>query len=174
MEFTLVFVLGLLLQLPFISAHRAEQAIIGGEFIDIATGSEFNGLGTFANLPYVNCLNTNASHEGRYDIAILGAPFDTVSPLCCTTAIFKIDSLSKSVTGRPGARFGPAGIRRGSQRMSPSDAWNIYTGENTFLSWAKIVDCGDVRMTYLDNTVALKQLDKAHQVRSRTLPNVNC
>lgn len=48
--------------------------------------------------------------------------------------------------------------------MMPSDAWNIYTGENTFMSWAKIVDCGDVRMTYLDNTVALKQLDKAHQV----------
>jgi len=66
--------------------------------------------------------------------------------------------------------------------MAPSDAWNIYTGkalsiprkfyltrgplgENTFLSWAKIVDCGDVRMTPLDNTIALKQLDKAPQVR---------
>lgn len=36
-------------------------------------------------------------------------------------------------------------------------------GENAFKSWAKIVDCGDVRMTFLDNTVALKQLDKAHQ-----------
>jgi hypothetical protein len=48
--------------------------------------------------------------------------------------------------------------------MSPEEAWNIYTQENTLLSWAKIVDCGDVRMTYLDNTVALKQLDKAHQV----------
>jgi hypothetical protein len=33
------------------------------------------------------------------------------------------------------------------------------------MSWAKIVDCGDVRMTPLDNTIALKQLDKAHQVR---------
>jgi agmatinase len=32
------------------------------------------------------------------------------------------------------------------------------------MSWAKIVDCGDVRMTPLDNTIALKQLDKAHQV----------
>ena len=68
------------------------------------------------------------------------------------------------MTGRPGARFGPAGIRKGSQRITPRDAWNIYTGENTFMSWARIVDCGDVRMTYLDNTVALKQLDRAHQV----------
>ena len=32
------------------------------------------------------------------------------------------------------------------------------------MSWAKIVDCGDVRMTFLDNTVALKQLDRAHEV----------
>ena len=38
------------------------------------------------------------------------------------------------------------------------------TGKNTFKSWAKIVDCGDVRMTFLDNTIALKQLEKAHQV----------
>lgn len=37
-------------------------------------------------------------------------------------------------------------------------------GENIFKSWAKIVDCGDVAMTVLDNTVALKQLDKAHSV----------
>ena len=26
------------------------------------------------------------------------------------------------------------------------------------------MDCGDVRMTFLDNTIALKQLEKAHQV----------
>jgi arginase family enzyme len=37
-------------------------------------------------------------------------------------------STIQSVTGRPGARFGPAGIRRGSQRISPDDAWSIYTG----------------------------------------------
>ncbi len=30
--------------------------------------------------------------------------------------------------------------------------------------WAKIVDCGDAPLTFLDNTVALKQLDKAHKV----------
>ena len=39
-----------------------------------------------------------------------------------------------------------------------------HLGENTFMSWAKIVDCGDVRMTFLDNRIALKQLEKAHQV----------
>lgn len=51
----------------------------GGDFIDVTTGSQFFGLGTFANLPYVNCLSPNEDGEGRYDIAIMGAPFDTVS-----------------------------------------------------------------------------------------------
>lgn len=38
------------------------------------------------------------------------------------------------------------------------------SGENSFASWAKIVDCGDAPLTFLDNTVALKQLEKAHKV----------
>ena len=38
-------------------------------------------------------------------------------------------------------------------------------GENSFLDWAKIVDCGDAPLTFLDNTVALRQLEKAHKVR---------
>ena len=65
--------------------------------------------------------------------------------------------------------------------MSPSFAWSIYngeafsyrpilpwltslTGENTYMSWAEILDCGDAPLTFLDNTVALKQLEKAHKV----------
>jgi len=38
-------------------------------------------------------------------------------------------------------------------------------GENSLDDWAKIVDCGDAPLTFLDNTVALKQLEKAHKVR---------
>jgi hypothetical protein len=37
-------------------------------------------------------------------------------------------------------------------------------GENSFLDWAKIVDCGDAPLTFLDNTFALKQLGRAHEV----------
>ena len=47
--------------------------------IDIITGSQYNGLTTFASLPYVNCFTEE--NIGNYDIAILGAPFDTVSIL---------------------------------------------------------------------------------------------
>lgn len=39
----------------------------------------FSGLTTYANLPYVHCLQDGGEVE-KYDIAILGAPFDTVSP----------------------------------------------------------------------------------------------
>lgn len=32
------------------------------------------------------------------------------------------------------------------------------------VDWATIVDCGDAKLTWLDNTVALARLDKAHRV----------
>lgn len=47
--------------------------------VDIVTGSQFSGLKTFANLPYVNCFSDEEAENKKYDIAILGAPFDTVS-----------------------------------------------------------------------------------------------
>ena len=83
----------------------------GSEDADI-TGAKFAGLTTFANLPYVHCLDKSGSE--KYDIAILGAPFDT------------------GVTARPGARFGPNGIRAGSRRIHPDSAWSIYNGRNLF------------------------------------------
>ena len=58
---------------------HAHQHYMSDSFIDITTDSEFFGLSTFANIPYVNCLKADETQEGRYDIAILGAPFDTVS-----------------------------------------------------------------------------------------------
>lgn len=53
---------------------------------------KFSGLSTFANLPWVHCLSPDDQVD-KYDIAFLGAPFDT------------------GTTGRPGSRFGPDGIR---------------------------------------------------------------
>jgi len=45
---------------------------------DIITGGAFAGLTTFANLPYVQCISSS-NHIEKYDIAFLGAPFDTVA-----------------------------------------------------------------------------------------------
>lgn len=58
-------------------------------FLDL---DRFAGLTTFSNLPWVHCLSEETDIE-KYDIAFLGAPFDTAT------------------TGRPGTRYGPTGIR---------------------------------------------------------------
>ncbi|KAI1089880.1 arginase [Rostrohypoxylon terebratum] len=132
---------------------KSSSLDINGD-IDIVTGSQFNGLVTYANLPYLNCLSDKEAEGNKYDIAILGAPFDT------------------GVTARPGARYGPRGIRIGSQRKGAGFSWSVYTGRNPLKSWATVVDCGDVPLTWLDNNVALAQLDKAHTVISgRTASN---
>ncbi|KAF7538930.1 hypothetical protein G7054_g2535 [Neopestalotiopsis clavispora] len=134
------------LQRPILPAGAAYR---GDDDIDIISGSQFSGLKTYAGLPYLNCISDAEAAAGKpYDIAVLGAPFDT------------------GVTARPGARYGPTGIRVGSQRIGPNMAWSVYTGKNPLKSWAAITDCGDVPLIWLDNTYALKQLDKAHRVVS--------
>lgn len=114
--------------------------------IDLTTDA-VGGLTSFAHLPYVPCFDSKGDEEvGRYDIAVLGAPFDTATSY------------------RPGARFGPHGIRDGSRRVRGPHSWNLYSGRNSFEEWAKIVDCGDAPLTFVDNTMALKQLGKAYKV----------
>ena len=54
-----------------------QKPMINDDGVDITTGSDFFGLMTFANLPYANCFKS--SDMDAYDIAIMGAPFDTVS-----------------------------------------------------------------------------------------------
>ncbi|KAG6357369.1 hypothetical protein INS49_013246 [Diaporthe citri] len=124
--------------------------------IDLTTDAT-GGLTSFAHLPYVPCFDSKAHEEvGRYDIAVLGAPFDTATSY------------------RPGARFGPHGIRDGSRRVRGPHSWNLYSGRNSFEEWAKIVDCGDAPLTFVDNTVALKQLGKAYKITTgRTASNAS-
>lgn len=65
--------------------HSAAQKPLGvqsgdDDDVDILYGSQFSGLTTYANIPYINCLSDEAAESSsKYDIAILGAPFDTVS-----------------------------------------------------------------------------------------------
>lgn len=70
---------------------------------DFTEDTPYQGIAYFAHLNYSNCFSP--SSDGTYDIGILGAPFDM------------------GVTYRPGARFGPAGTRMGSRRLSPSMAY---------------------------------------------------
>ncbi|KAH8731071.1 arginase family-domain-containing protein [Phaeosphaeriaceae sp. PMI808] len=100
----------------------------------------FSGISTFAHLPHTRCLT---HPQSTYDIAILGAPFDT------------------AVSYRPGARFGPRAIRAGSARQTPFRGYNPRAGLNPFTSWASIVDCGDIPVTPFDNALALRQMSEA-------------
>lgn len=64
---------------------------------DRQADSVFSGISTFGRLPFFPCLGSDAE---KFDIAFLGAPFDT------------------GTSYRPGARFGPSGIRQGSRRLN--------------------------------------------------------
>ncbi|OAQ99139.1 hypothetical protein LLEC1_05840 [Akanthomyces lecanii] len=97
----------------------------------------FSGIGTFAHLDYVKCLTNPAE---RYDIAIVGVPFDT------------------AVSYRPGARFGPRFIRAASARQIGYRSYNPRANVNPYQNWAKIVDCGDIPVTPYDNAIAREQM----------------
>ncbi|KAL6881401.1 Arginase/agmatinase/formimionoglutamate hydrolase [Trichoderma novae-zelandiae] len=109
----------------------------------------FNGIGSFAHLDYVKCL-TNPRE--KYDIAIIGAPFDN------------------AVSFRPGARFGPRAIRQASSRQTSMRAFNPRANVNPYQNWAKIVDCGDIPITPFDNTIAIEQMTQAFKNLGRARP----
>ncbi|KAI5295990.1 hypothetical protein KEM52_006154 [Ascosphaera acerosa] len=100
----------------------------------------FTGISTFAHLKHHECL---LDPSISYDIAVVGAPFDT------------------AVSYRPGARFGPRAIRAASARQMAPNTYNTRAGINPYMSWAKIVDCGDIPVSPMDNGVAERQLEQA-------------
>lgn len=108
----------------------------------------FTGHASFAHLKPVKCL---VEPEERYDIAVIGAPFDT------------------AVSYRPGARFGPRAIRAASARQMAGTSFNTRAGINPYSSWATIKDCGDIPITPFDNGVAERQMYEAFlELGSRT------
>jgi hypothetical protein len=64
---------------PPVSGYTTDQAILGGYNDPDISQPKFAGLMTYANLPYVHCLAADREEVEGFDIAILGAPFDTVS-----------------------------------------------------------------------------------------------
>ncbi|KZT58700.1 Arginase/deacetylase [Calocera cornea HHB12733] len=97
-------------------------------------------LMSFGYADPLRCFGTDK--ETPFDVAIIGAPFDT------TTSY------------RPGARFGPMGIRQGSRRMHIGSINVPYKTRVT--DHLHVVDCGDVPMTFVDNKVAIRQLETAN------------
>ncbi|KAF2214991.1 hypothetical protein CERZMDRAFT_82869 [Cercospora zeae-maydis SCOH1-5] len=112
------------------------------EDLDAKWGADwgFSGISTFAHLPHTRCLQ---NPDQEFDIAILGAPFDT------------------AVTYRPGARFGPRAIRAAAGRQTAFRGYNPRAGINPYQSWAQIIDCGDIPISPFDNALALRQMTEA-------------
>ncbi|KIW40140.1 agmatinase, variant 1 [Exophiala oligosperma] len=75
-----------------------------------------------------------------------GAPFDT------------------GTSYRPGARFGPSGIRQGSRRLNLYGGYNVPMKSNPFNFWGKVLDCGDIPVTSYDNHYALQQIEDGHNM----------
>ncbi|MEW2357485.1 agmatinase [Spirillospora sp. NPDC029432] len=90
----------------------------------------FAGPSTFARLP-------RREDVPGFDIAVVGAPFDT------------------GVTYRPGARFGPAAVRQGSRLLKP---YNAALDVLPFAS-QQVVDAGDLVCNPFDIATALNELE---------------
>lgn len=136
-----------------VAAHSGHnQAPVAGPYKDIwyntlpgdggiQADSVFSGISTFGRIPYHPCL---ASDEEKYDIAFIGAPFDT------------------GTSYRPGARFGPSGIRQGSRRLNLYGGYNVPLKANPFHGGLKVLDCGDIPVTSYDNEWAIRQIEEGH------------
>jgi agmatinase len=86
--------------------------------VDTSKGPRYGGIRTFARCPHVT------DPEG-VDVAIVGVPFDTTTTL------------------RPGARFGPDGIRTGSMMVRP---YHPVLDVNVFETLS-VVDWGGLDVT---------------------------
>lgn len=66
-------------------APSRDQAVLDsdlhGDDLDFADSTYYYGISTFAHTKYVNCFSDEDAADTRYDIAIIGAPHDTVRAL---------------------------------------------------------------------------------------------
>ncbi|KIM44369.1 hypothetical protein M413DRAFT_17517 [Hebeloma cylindrosporum] len=123
-------------QFPFQPPYRGANGEATADAI-------FSGITTFAKLPWIQCLTKD--RETPFDIAFIGAPFDT------------------GTSYRPGARFGPAGIRAGSRRSRLCGGYNVPLAVDPFNAGLRIVDCGDIPVTPYDNKFAIQQIEEGHK-----------
>lgn len=128
---------------PFAKGEYYNEDIGTNSTLNDMWGEEwpFSGIQTFAHLPHQKCLLDMGT---KFDIGVIGMPFDT------------------AVSYRPGARFGPQGIRKASQRQNSMRGFNFRAGINPYNNWASVIDCGDVPVTPMDNNLALQMMTAAY------------
>ena len=99
--------------------------------IDGQTSPRYAGFTTFARLPRI-------SDVPHHDISVIGVPFDS------------------GVTFRPGARFGPGGIREASRLLRP---YNPALDVAPF-AHCQVVDAGDINCNPFNITTALEEIEQ--------------
>jgi agmatinase len=99
--------------------------------LDATVIPRFAGLGTFARIPAVDTVPD-------YEIAVLGVPFDG------------------GTSYRPGARFGPMGVRQASRHLRPAFHVELDTAP---LHEVQVVDAGDVPCTPFAIDEAMRQIE---------------
>ncbi len=106
----------------------------------------FAGINTFMKAPYVE----NVKDVGKYDVAVVGVPFDG------------------GTTYRPGTRFGPQGIRRISALYTP---YNYEMGVD-LREQMSLCDAGDIFTIPANIEKSFDQISKgiAHIFASGALP----
>jgi len=105
-----------------------EQQIVGP--VAGTTVPRFAGSATFARVPEIDRVSD-------YDVAVLGVPFDS------------------GTSYRPGARFGPMGVRQASRHLRPGH--HVELGI-TPLEHIQVVDAGDVPVTPFNIDQAMRQI----------------
>ncbi|MEV0056645.1 agmatinase [Saccharopolyspora shandongensis] len=99
--------------------------------LDSTVVPRFAGLGTFARIPAIDAVPD-------YDIAVLGVPFDG------------------GTSYRPGARFGPMGVRQASRHLRPRFHVELDAAP---LEQVQVVDAGDVPCTPYSIDDAVQQIE---------------
>ncbi|MCJ1429266.1 hypothetical protein MMC29_007179 [Sticta canariensis] len=110
--------------------------------------SVFSGISTFGRLPYFPCL---ASDEEKYDIAFIGAPFDT-GTIYLQRPTGRVLDLVLLASDKA----------KGSRKVRFSGGYNVPLAANPFDSWATVLDCGDIPVTSYDNAYAIQQIENGH------------
>merc|ERR550537_1371719 len=94
----------------------------------------YAGLATFLKLP---ALHADLYNTTDYDIAVFGIPYDNAA------------------TFRPGARFGPEGVRKASKKLRAA-GYQPGLGKSPFAG-VSVVDAGDAAVTPFSAATAMQQ-----------------
>ncbi|GAB17022.1 agmatinase [Gordonia effusa NBRC 100432] len=115
-------------------ALQTPRIVEGGHIgpVDSSQLPRFAGPATFARLPRLD-------ETEHVDVAVMGVPFDS------------------GVSYRPGARFGPAGIREASRLLRP---YNPASDISPFAT-VQVADAGDAAINPFDIADAIDTLEQA-------------